>query len=383
MIDLNEHGMLRELTARFVQGELMPLEAAILEREARGQGRGLLKEEEAVLDERARVIGLWGIDVPAEFGGADLPASAMITVHEEMSKTIVPYILPPDSPNLAMLMTSASPEQRQKYLDPYARGELRSCMAISEPGAGGDPASMRTNATREGDEWVINGRKIWVSFAGEADFAIVMATTDREKGAKGISAFLVEKGTPGFQVYRSIPMIGGGTTYELVFDNCRIPVSSMLGSEGQGYGPMQQRLSVRRLQLGAWCLGLAQRAVSMMVEHVRLRKTFGVLLADRQAIQWWIADAETRIHACRLMLYDAAYRLQNGERLKSELSMIKVFATEMAWDIVDNAMQSFGAMGMTKELPLQYMANRIRIWRIVEGPSEVHRMVIARNRLRA
>jgi len=376
-------GMLRQLTARFVREELMPLEPIILDREACGGGRGLTPDEESLLDKRAKDLGLWGIDVPVELGGSDLSATAMIVVQEELFRTIVPYTLPPDSPNLAMLLAASTADQRSRFLVPYANGQLRSCMAISEPGAGGDPAAMSTAAYKEDDLWVINGRKIWVSGTEQADFVIVMATTDREKGAKGgISAFLVEKNTPGFTIVRPIPMIGGGTTYELLFENCRVPATNLLGQEGQGYGSMQQRLSIRRLQIAAWSLGFAERALSMMVEHVTLRKTFGVLLADRQAIQWWIADAVTRIHACRLMIYDAAERLQSGERLKSELSIIKVFATEMAWDIVDRAMQSFGAMGMTKELPLQYMANRIRIWRIVEGPSEVHRMVIARNRLR-
>ena len=283
-----------------------------------------------------------------------------------------------------MLMMTATPEQKVKYMVPYAKGALKSFIAISEPGAGGDPASMQTTARREGDEYVLNGRKIWISRVPEADFGIVMAATNREAGSKGgISAFLVDKGTPGFNYVRKIPMIGGAYTSELLFDECRIPAGNILGQEGQGYGPMQQRLSVRRLQIGARCLGLAERAMNMMVDHVTQRKTFGTLLADRQAIQWWIADGTTQMHLLRLMLWDAAERIKNGERLRSELSMMKVFATEMAADIVDHAMQSFGGMGMTKEIPLQAMANRIRVWRVLEGPSEVHRQLIARNRIRA
>ena len=382
-MDATELQALRNLTARFVRENLMPLESVILKREATGKGRYLTEDEEKALNEKARHVGLWGIDVPEELGGLDLPVPAMIAVQEELSKTIVYYNLPPDSPNLHMLMMSGSDVVKEKYLAPYARAEVQSCMAVSEPDAGGDPAAMRTSAVKDGEDWVINGRKIWITGAERADFAIVMASTDRSKGSKGISAFIVEKGTPGYRVVRQIPMIGGGFTYELEFENCRVPATYMLGSEGSGYGPMQHRLSVRRLQMGAWCLGFAQRAVEMMVEHVKMRKTFGVALADRQAIQWWIADAETQIHAMRLMVYDAAERLERGERLRSELSMIKVFAAEAAWEIVDKAMQSFGGMGMSKELQLQLFANRLRILRVVEGPSEVHRMVIARNRLKA
>ena len=379
-----EHRMIRDVVIRFVNEDLMPLEADVLAREARGEGLTLSREHEDLLNRKSQALGLWGLDSPEEFGGSDLPPDAMLAIHIELGKTITPYKPLPDSPNLAMLMMTATPEQRKKYLEPYARGEKKSFIAISEPGAGGDPASMSTTARRDGDDYVINGRKIWISRVPESDFGIVMAATDKGKGSRGgISAFLVDKGTPGFNYVRKIPMIGGAYTSELLFEDCRIPASQMLGQEGQGYGPMQQRLSVRRLQLGAWCLGMSERAISMMVDHAPQRKTFGVPLSERQAVQWWIADGVMQMHALRLMLIDAATRIKNGERLKSELSMIKVYATEMSATIVDNAMQCFGAMGMTKELPLQAMANRIRVWRILEGPSEVHRMLIARNRLRA
>jgi acyl-CoA dehydrogenase len=173
-------------------------------------------------------------------------------------------------------------------------------------------------------------------------------------------------------------MLGGHRTYELVFDDMRLPADAILGEVGQGFAPMQLRLNVRRLQIGAWAIGLSRRALDMMCSHVKQRKTFGALLADRQAIQWWIADGATKIHACRLMVQDAAVRLDRGEDVRQLASMIKVFATEMAAEIVDQATQSFGAMGVTKELPLQLMAQKIRVMRIYEGPSEVHRMTIAK-----
>jgi len=377
-----EHRMLKELVARFVADALMPLEPKVLERESRGEGAGLTESERKPIDAKARELGLWGLDAPSEFGGSDLPVEAMVGVHEELGKTVTPYTFPPDSPNLRLLMVAANEEQRQTYLGPYARGETISAIGISEPGAGADPAAMITRAVRDGDEWVINGRKIWISRAQDADFTILMAVTDKAKGARGgMSAFLVDRGTPGFNVLRRIAMIGGHVTYEIALEDCRVPAGKLLGTEGQGFAPMQIRLSTRRVQMACWCIGIAQRAVDMICEHARQRVTFGAPLADRQTIQWWVADAATQIHACRLMVYDAACKIDRGRDARSEVSMIKVFATELAWDIIDKAMQTFGAMGMAKEIPLQLMASKVRLMRIYDGPSEVHRWVIARNLL--
>jgi acyl-CoA dehydrogenase len=373
-----EHRMLRDLVKRFVDDELVPQERMILEREATGGGSSFNKEETAKLDNRARELGLQGLDAPEEFGGSDMPVVAMVGVNEEMGKTCVEYRFPPDSPNLRMLNIAANAEQRKKYLAPYAQGELTSAIGISEPGGGGDPASMKTRAVLDGDDYVINGRKIWIGKGGTADFIILMASTDPSKGAKGITAFIVDQGHPGYIPARRIPMLGGHYTWELAFEDMRVPKSSVLGEVGNGYGPMQQRLSSRRVQMAAICCGKSRRALDMMREWVTQRKTFGTLLSDRQAIQWWIADAETKLHACRLMVYNTAAKIDAGENARAECSMIKVFATEMAADIVDKAMQAFGAMGMTKELPLHLMASRIRLMRMYEGPSEVHRMLIAR-----
>ncbi len=247
-----EHQMLKDLVARFVRDELIPLEGKVLEREAAGQAAGLSVEERKRLDAVSKELGLWGLDAPEEMGGHDLPNVAMIGVWEEIGKTCTPYTIPPDSPNLRMLAKTANEEQRAMYLDPYARGETISAIGISEPGAGADPAGMITRAVRDGDDWVINGRKIWISRAAEADFTIVMAVTDKEKGARGgISAFLVDKGTKGFNVLRRIPMLGGAATYEIALEDCRIPASKLLGTEGQGFAPMQLRLSTRRTQMAA------------------------------------------------------------------------------------------------------------------------------------
>ncbi len=379
-----EYRMLQELAAKFVDHELMPLEAAVLAREKNGQPIDLTDEEEAPLLAKCRALGLWGLDVPEQIGGANLPAVARMGVYEELGRTVTPFTFPPDSPNLHMLLATANEHQRKRYLEPYARGEMRSAIAVSEPGAGADPAGMTTRAVKDGDHWILNGRKIWISFVKAADFTILMALTDPAKKARGgITAFIIEKDTPGFIIGREIAMLGGARTYEVVLEDCRLHQDQVLGKVGDGFGPMQLRLTVRRLEMGAWCVGMARRALDMMTAHAKLRVTFGAPLADRQAIQWWIADAATQIHACRLMIMDAAAKLDAGEDVRTVTSMVKVFGTEMATEVIDHAMQAFGAMGMTKEMPLQQMAQRVRVMRIFEGPSEVHRMVIARRILNA
>lgn len=377
-----EDRMLKDLVHRFVRDELMPLEASVLEREASGRGLGLAPEERKRIDGISRELGLWGLDAPKDVGGMDLPAVSLVAVNEEMGRTVTPFTLPPDSPNLRMLMATVTERQREAYLAPYVAGKTISAMGISEPGAGSDPAAMITRAERDGEDWVLNGRKIWTSRAAEADFTIVMAVTDKDKRARGgITAFLVDKGTPGFNVLRRIPMIGGVFTYEVALENCRVEGWKLLGREGYGFAPMQLRLGTRRIEMAAWSIGMACRALDMMCEFAPQRVTFGQPLSERQAVQWWISDAATKIHAARLMTYDCAWKLDQGRDVRQEISMIKAYATEMAWEVVDHAMQCFGAMGMTKELPLQLMASRLRTMRIFDGPTEVHKWVVARNLL--
>jgi acyl-CoA dehydrogenase len=377
-----EHRMLADLVTRFVDDELMPLEGAVLAREAEGGGLGLSGAEHQRLDQVSRSLGLWGLDAPEDVGGANHPNVAMVAVNEALGRTVTPYTLPPDSPNLRMLQATVTDRQKAAYLAPYVRGETISAIGISEPGAGADPAGMTTRAVRDGDDWVINGRKIWISRAAEADFTILMAVTDKEKGARGgVSAFLVDKGAPGFHVVRPIPMVGGAVTYEVLLEDCRIAGWKLLGAEGQGFAPMQLRLGTRRLEMAAWSVGMAQRALDMICDYAPQRVTFGQPLSERQTIQGWVADAATHIHAARLMSYDCAWKLDQGRDTRVEISMIKAFATEMAWRAVDHAMQTFGAMGMTKEMPLQLMAAKIRTMRIYDGPTEVHQWVVARNLL--
>ncbi len=378
-----EEQMLLDLVERFVDDRLMPLERVVLAREAAGQPLELTAEEEQPLLELCRELGLWALDAPEEVGGAALPARVMLAIHERLARTITPFQFPPDSPNLHMLDAVASPEQRAKYLEPYAQGASKSAMAISEPEAGSDPAALRTRAGRDGDHWVINGRKIWVSRVPTSDFTILMAVTDPALGSRGgITAFIVDRDTPGFEIEREIPMLGGLRTYELRLDDLRLHDRQVLGEVGEGFAPMQKRLTVRRLEIGARGVGMASRALAMMCDHVQQREVFGQKLADRQAIQWWIADAATNIHLTRLLVEDAARKADRGEDIRTEASMVKVFATEMASAVVDHAMQSFGAMGMTREMPFGVLSQRLRLSRIYEGPTEVHRMVIARRSIR-
>lgn len=378
-----EHRMLADLVQRFVRDHLMPLEPAVLAREAAGEDSELTRQERARLDAVSREMGLWSLDAPEEVGGLGMPHVALVAVNEALGSTVAKYVLPPDSPNLAMLAATCTAEQRDAYLAPYARGETISAIGISEPGAGADPAGMKTRAVRAEDgsgDWIINGRKIWITRAAEADFTILMAITDPARGARGgMSAFLVDRDSPGFNVLRRIPMVGGEYTYEVALEDCRVPGWKLLGSEGNGFGPMQVRLGTRRMEMAAWCIGAAQRALDMMTDYAPQRVTFGEKLSQRQTVQWWVADAAIAIHATRLMAYDCAWKLDQGRDVRTEISMLKVQATEMASRIIDNAMQCFGAMGMTREMPLALMAGRVRTMRIYDGPSEVHRMVVARN----
>jgi (R)-benzylsuccinyl-CoA dehydrogenase len=313
---------------------------------------------------------LWGIDVPEEFGGQDLGMLTKCLVIEQLKNSIVPFVLPPESPNLFMLKELCKGDQVDRYLLPYSRGEKKSCLALSEPGAGSDAAAIKTRAERKNGKWVLNGTKLWISGARRADFMIVMAVTDTaaDKRSK-FTAFLVDKGTPGLSIPTSFPMIGEYHPYEVVFDNVELDDSQVLGEVGAGFAPLSKRLGVRRLEIASRCLGLATRCLNMMIEQANTRQTFGAPLADRQAVQWWISDSYQEIDA-------------GDKDVRLDGSMVKVQGTEMITRVVDRAMQLFGGMGVSKELPLEYISRMCRVMRIVEGPSEVHRWVVARELLR-
>ncbi len=379
--------MLRETVARFTREELLPLEKDVIRREAE---RGLTDaplidpDAEKELNRKAKEIGLYGIDVPEEYGGQNLGMLAKSVVIEELKTSITPWILPPDSPNLFMLKETCKGDQINKYFIPYANGEKKSAIAITEPGAGADPAGMKTRAEYKNGKWVINGQKIFISHARRADFMIVMAVTDPAKGSRGgITAFLVDQGTKGVSIPTVLNTIGEHAPYGVFFDNVELSDDQVLGTIGNGFAPMQNRLGVRRLEIACRALGYARRCMDLMLPFANERVTFGKPLADRQAVQWWIADSFQEMEMVRLIAWRLACKIDAGEtNWRRDAAMVKLQGSEMIHRVADRAMQLFGGMGMTKDLPLEYMCRAARVWRIYEGPSEVHRWFIARDLLR-
>jgi (R)-benzylsuccinyl-CoA dehydrogenase len=379
--------MLRETVARFTKKELMPLESTVIRREAE---RGLTDtplvppEASAELARKAKEIGLYGIDVPEEYGGLNLGMLAKAVVIEELKYSITPFILPPDSPNLWMLKETCKGDQVQKYFLPYARGEKKSAIAITEPAAGSDPANMQTRAEYRNGKWVINGQKIFITNARAADFIIVIAVTDPKKGSRGgMTAFLVDQGTKGLSIPSVFSTIGEHAPYAVFFDDVEVPDDQVLGEVGNAFAPMQNRLGVRRMEIACRSLGYARRCLDLMIAQANQRKTFGALLADRQQVQWWIADSWQEMEMVRWNTWRLAWKMDEGHKdWRREAAMVKLQGSEMIGRVVDRAMQLYGGMGMTKDLPLEYIYRACRVFRIYEGPSEVHRWFIARDLLR-
>ncbi|MBX3663782.1 MAG: acyl-CoA dehydrogenase family protein [Burkholderiales bacterium] len=379
--------MLRDTVARFVREELLPLERDVIKREAeRGMTDAPLidPEVEKALSQKAKDIGLYGIDVPEEYGGQNMGMLAKAVVIEELKTSIVPFVLPPDSPNLWMLRETCKGDQVQKYLLPYANGEKKSAIAISEPGAGSDPAGMKTRAEYKNGKWVLNGQKIWISGARKADFIIVMAVTDPEKGSRGgITAFLVDKGTKGLSIPSVFNTMGEHAPYAVFFDNVELSDDQVLGEVGKGFAPMQNRLGVRRMEIACRSLGYARRCMDYMLQQANQRKTFGALLAERQQVQWWLADSWQEMEMVRWITWRLAWKMdQGGADWRREAAMVKLQGSEMIARVSDRAIQLLGGMGVSKDLPLEYIARACRVFRIFEGPSEVHRWFIARDLLR-
>jgi (R)-benzylsuccinyl-CoA dehydrogenase len=379
--------MLRATVARFVKEELIPLESTVIRREAE---RGLTDvplippEAEAELARKAKAIGLFGIDVPEEYGGQNLGMLAKAVVIEEMKYSITPFILPPDSPNLWMLRETCKGDQIQKYLLPYASGDKKSAIAITEPGAGSDPAGMTTRAEYKNGKWLLNGQKIWISNARSADFIIVMAVTDPGKGTRGgMTAFLVDKDTKGMSIPTVLNTIGEHAPYAVFFANVALSDDKVLGEVGHGFAPMQNRLGVRRMEIACRALGYARRCMDLMIAQANQRKTFGSLLAERQQVQWWLADSWQEMEMVRWITWRLAWKMDQGvTNWRRDAAMVKLQGSEMISRVADRAIQLLGGMGVSKDLPLEYIARACRVFRIYEGPSEVHRWFIARDLLR-
>lgn len=338
-----------------------------------------------VVSARFRELGYFGLSLPEEHGGLGLGCLATAVVLAELSWLPRPWLVDVILNNglgSRQLVRRGSRAQQERWLPRLARGEALCAFGLSEPEAGSDPTSMRTAAVRvPGKGWRIDGSKHFISNGHKADVVTVMAYTDRDKGARGITAFLVERGTPGFSVARVQRMMSGppDTAAELVFEDCLVPDDAVVGEIGEGFVGALGALAEGRVHIAASALGMAERLLGLSRDYACERVQYGRPIAEFQAIQHMLADMAIGIRAARLCVHDAARRLDAGERAGAEVSMTKVFATETAWRVADSAMQIFGGVGYTRDLPVERMMREIRMFRIGDGTSEIHRNQIARS----
>lgn len=375
----DELQMLKDNLRRYVNKEMIPFERETLEDEE------LKPEWRAKFQKDARDLGIWMMEVPEEFGGPGLGIMPRVIVWEELARTIA---LPTRGesmmgPSVRAILFSLEGELREKYLLPVLRGEKKCCFAQTEPDAGSDPGSMRTTAVRDGDDYIINGVKRFISHADKADFAQVMAATDRSKGSKGgISCFLVDMNTKGVSLTAKYETMMGDTPWEIVFDNVRVPASHRVGEEGEGFKFGQKWLGVGRIKHGARALGVAERCLEIATSYAKQRVTFGKPLAERQAIQFMLVDSYVELKAARLLVYEAACKLDRGDDIRVDAYISKSNADEMAFRVADRCMQILGGIGLTKDMPVEKMWRQQRSFRITEGATEVMKMVIGRHVLK-
>ncbi|MGO1120681.1 acyl-CoA dehydrogenase family protein [Rhodovibrionaceae bacterium A322] len=372
--------MLRETVRRFVQETVRPVEEK--------QPHDAFKLPEAdllALQEKAKALGLWCLASPQEHGGGGLGLLAQVIVAEEAARCRMGAYVPAcgafgiDPPSVIWL---GSPSQQEKYgVQGIAKGK-KCFVAISETSGGSDPArKIQTRAVRQGDHYLLNGTKMWITAAGEADWGIVFARTGEAGKGEGITAFIVDRDSAGLST-KEIGVIRSYSPFEVNFDNVAVPVENRLGDEGQGFAICQKWLVHARVPYAAGVIGIAQEALNMAIDWARQRHVHKSLLADKQAIQWMIADSEMEIRAARLLTWQAAWNGDLGRDIKTDASVAKVYATETAGRVIDRVLQIFGAMGVAKELPIERWYRELRIKRVGEGPSEVQRMVLARELLR-
>lgn len=327
------------------------------------------------------------LTVPEEYGGNQISALARAIVAEETAKCRLGAYAPAlgaFAGGPPVVVWGGTPAQIEKYGIPCIDGKKRAFVAITEPTGGSDPRNnIETRAVFEGGKWRLTGRKMWITAAKGADYGIIFART-RDGTADAppeITAFIVEPTFPGIEL-NEIKVIRALSPYEIVLDKCEVPEENVLGEVGRGFGVAQNWLVDARIPYAAGCIGIAQEALDMACGWVKQRPVRGGLLADKQAIQWMIADSEVELRAARFLIYDAASKVDAGESGKVDASVCKLYGTETAGRVVDRAMQMFGGMGMAKEMPLERWYRELRVKRIGEGPSEVHRVVIARDKLR-
>ncbi|MBO0997671.1 acyl-CoA dehydrogenase family protein [Bacillus sp. SD075] len=373
----DEQKMVQKTIRKFVENELIPLENEVLRNEMAGKPslpEGTLKD----LQEKAKNAGFWGINTPEEFGGADLGQLMMAIVLMEVSKTFVPFSFGGSADNI---LYYANEEQKQKYLIPTINGEKKSCFAMTEPGAGSDTRNIKMTAVKEGNEWVLNGEKTFITGGNDADFVMVIAVTDKERhqatGTEGVTCFIVDRNMGWRSEY--INTMGEWGPAGLVFDNVRVPEENILGEVHGGYKLGLEWIGFARWIVGARAVGSAERLLQMAIEYAKERVTFGKPIAERQAIQWQIADSAVEIEAARWLVLNAAFTLDNGEDNRHLASMAKLYGANMGNRVVDRVLQIHGGMGYTKELPIERWYREARLWRIYDGTDEIQRMIISRN----
>ena len=376
-----EQEMVRRMARDFAQREVAPIAAE-------------LDEKGEVPFENIRKmgqLGLLGLTAPEEYGGGGADTVSYVLAVEEIARACASTAVVMAVQNSLVnypLARFGTEEQKRRYLTPLARGEKIGAYALTEPEAGSDAAAIRTRAVREGDEYVINGTKHFITNGSFADIILLFASTDPSKGHRGISAFLVERGTPGFSVGKEENKMGirATSTCELIFRDCRVPVANRLGEEGQGFKIALSALDAGRIGIGAQAVGIAQAAYEAALEYAKARVQFGQPIAKFQAIQWMLADMATRIEAARLLVYKAALAKdeaeKRGARYSKEAAMAKLFASETASWATDLAIQIHGGYGYMKEYPVERYYRDARITRIYEGTNEIQRIVIANSILR-
>jgi acyl-CoA dehydrogenase len=375
---------LRGRVARFVREEVLPVESDVTEEDFDEILEGLRK--------KARDAGLWTPHLPEEWGGRGVGPLGMALISQECGvsglASLALNAMAPDEGNMHLLLHAGTEEQKERYLRPLAAAEVRSCFAMTEQAAGSDPTLLRARAVEDGDGWVIDGEKWFISGANGAAFAIVVAVTDPDAENRYLrhSLFLVDADNSGWKVIREIPVMGTegpGGHCEVRLEHCRVPADAMLGDRGMGLALAQARLGPARLAHAMRWIGVAQRALDLAARRALEREAFGRRLAEHQAVQWMLADSGTQLYAARLMVLHAASKIEAGEDFRQEVAFVKVFVSEALGDIVDRALQIHGSLGYSGDLPLERFYRDARAARIYDGPSEVHRMVIARNLLKA
>ncbi|HTE35425.1 MAG TPA: acyl-CoA dehydrogenase family protein [Reyranella sp.] len=374
----SEQQMLIDQVRRYVREEIIPLEAK-LDPDASELDPADYKR----LTEKTKAMGLFGIDIPKEYGGPDIDIVTRVLLAIEMAQhragLYVPCYGTFGGAGLAQIF-EANEDQKERYLYPTLRGEKKPFFGLTEPSGGSDPArAIQTRAERKDNGWVLNGAKLFISGADRAQYGIVFARTDASKGRGGITCFIIDADTPGFHVRRVVHTLRSSSyATELEFKDCWVSDHQVLGEVNKGFAVANDRLTRQRIPYAAGCIGIAIAAHEMAIEWAKMRSTFGEKLANRQAVQWMLVDNEIDIRTAKHFTLEAAEKARRGLPFRIEASIAKLTASEGGGRVVDRSMQIHGGMGMTKDLPLERWYREMRIRRVGEGPSEVQRMVIAR-----